>query len=215
MSKDIAIVLGFFCVKKLVLEWSNGEMNNAKNNILLKIQMYMISLCLLFVLIIPISFEVPAKMKDWQEWCKTNVLTLICLFMIFIIFILIKQLEYRWKGTKELPVTVSEVKSENFEYLTFLTTYIIPLVCIDMDNIRYIIVLFLLLIIIGVIFVKSDFYLGNPTLALLGYKLYTIQYTIGENSYEKLVITKDKIQEKDLVEFIPFDKNIWYVRRSR
>lgn len=190
-------------------------MNTEKNNFLLKIQMYLVSLCLLFVLIIPISFKIPDNIKDWIEWCKINILTIICLFILGIIVLLIKQLEYRWGGTKELPVTVTKVKCENFEYLTFLTTYIIPLVCIEMDNFRYIIVLFLLLIIIGIIFVKSDFYLGNPTLALLGYKLYTIQYIKDGITREKLVITKDKIQEDDLVEFITFDKNTWYVRRSR
>lgn len=196
---------------------STKQSNSGRNNIFLKIQMYLISLCLLFVLIIPISFVIPEKenIKNWLAWCRTNVLTIICLIMILLIFVLIKQLEYRWRGTKELPVEVKEVKSENFEYLTFLTTYIIPLVCIDMDNYRYIIVLFLLLVIIGIIFVKSDFYLGNPTLALMGYKLYTICYTKEDLKYEKIVITKDKIQEKDFVEFIPFDKNVWYVRRSR
>ncbi len=50
--------------------------------------------------------------------------------------------------------------------MTFLTTYIIPLVCIDLTKIRYVIVLVVLLVLIGFIFVRMDLYCGNPTLLL-------------------------------------------------
>ena len=107
------------------------------------------------------------------------------------------------------------VENENFEYLTFLTTYIIPLVCINLDEVRYVFVLFILLIIIGIIFVRSDFYLGNPTLALMNYKLYRIRYVMNGMEQERMIITRDKIQAGDYVEAIPFDQHTWYVRRSK
>jgi hypothetical protein len=58
-----------------------------------------------------------------------------------------------------------------------------------------------------------DFYLGNPTLALMGYRLYKITVNSEGLSDEILVITKDKIKKGDNIEWIPIDKNTWYVRK--
>ena len=110
-------------------------------------------------------------------------------------------------------VKIVSIKNENYEYLTFLTTYIIPLVCIDLSSLRYIIVLTLLLIIIGFIFIKMDFYLGNPTLALMGYRLYKIAIDSNEFSNEILIISRDKLNTGDNIEWIPIDNETWYVRK--
>lgn len=206
---------------------TNIRMQNVEekepNNVLFKVQMYIISLWLLFLLIIPITFQYPrnelGKVFLWQDvmwiFCKRNMIPISCCVMLIIGCILLIQLKYRWKGTRDLPIQVQEVESENFEYLTFLTTYIIPLVCINLDEFRYVIVLVILLLIIGVIFVKSDFYLGNPTLALMGYKLYRVQYNKDGKIEKKRIITKDTIYPGVSIEAVPFDKNTWYVRRYR
>ena len=201
---------------------SANDNKKGKNDVILKTQMYIISLGLLFCLLIPIGIKLPHHILSgsmvWHrkiyELGKINILPLVCTVMIILIIIMIVQLEYRWKGTKELPVRIVEVKGKNYEFLAFLNTYIIPLICMNMGTIRGIVVLFLLLLVIGSIFVKCDFYLGNPTLALLGYKLYTIQYENSGSDRKVFVITKDEIEKDDFIEFIRFDKNTWYVRRS-
>lgn len=198
------------------------EKKKKKNDALFKTQMYLISLWLLFILIFIITIgELPDRQPGigWQTilliWCKENWLAIICVFMVIVGFVLYKLLEHRWNGTRDLPVKVVAVENENYEYLTFLTTYIIPLVCINMEELRYLLVLFLLLVVIGVIFVKSDFYLGNPMLALMNYRLYKIQYQEGAELVERKIITKDTIQVGDYIEAVPFDEKTWYARRSR
>lgn len=193
-----------------------------KNDTLFKIQMYIISLWLLFILIFIITVrELPECQPDmnWYvvliTWCKENWIAIICIIMVLVGFFLYKRLEHRWNGTRNLPVQVITVENENYEYLTFLTTYIIPLVCINMEEIRYLLVLFLLLVVIGIIFVKSDFYLGNPMLALMNYRLYRIQCKQGERLVEKRIITKDNVQVGDYIEAVPFDEKTWYVRRRK
>lgn len=190
-----------------------------KNNIFLKIQMYIISLWLLFVMLIPITFNGNAVNADSLGrklilLCVDNILPIVCLLMALLGMVLYKQLKYRWSGTRDLSVKIETAESENYEYLTFLTTYIIPLVCINLDETRYVIVLFVLLFVIGIIFIKSDFYLGNPTLALMNYKLYRIQFVVNGERRERLVISKEKIVKGDFVEAIPFDEKTWFVRRS-
>lgn len=193
-----------------------------KNNVWFKVQMYVISLCLLFVLIIPITIRFPDMDSGFQQLalnnqiitvCKNNILLIICFVMACAGYLLFKELENRWRGTRNLSVQITEVEGKNFEYLTFLTTYIIPLVCIDLEDTRYIVVLIALLTIIGIIFVRSDFYLGNPTLALMNYRLYRVKYRLSGDEYERIVITKDRLEVDDYIESIPFDKSTWYVRR--
>ena len=187
-----------------------------------KVQMYIVSLMMLFALIIPISAH-PLKNecisgKGLKEFIivffENNYLSFISFALVLVSYILLKQLEYRWNGTRNLSVKIVEVEEQNYEYLTFLTTYIIPLACLNLDELRYVIVQFILLILIGFIFVQSEFYLGNPTLALMHYRLYKVKYIENGMIQEKLVITKDRLSINDYIEAIPFDDHSWYVRRN-
>jgi hypothetical protein len=58
-----------------------------------------------------------------------------------------------------------------------------------------------------------DFYLGNPTLALMGYRLYKISIDAEGLPHDLTVISKDKLKRNDLIEWISMDNNTWYVRR--
>lgn len=195
------------------------DADTEKNNIFLKIQMYIISLWLLFVLLIPITFNgnainAASLERKFILLCTDNILPIVCLLIVLLEIGLYMLLKYRCSGTRDLSVEIETVESENYEYLTFLTTYIIPLACINLNEPRYVIVLFILLFVIGIIFIKSDFYLGNPTLALMNYKLYRIQFVVSGERRERLVISKEKIVKGDFVEAIPFDEKTWFVRRS-
>lgn len=53
-------------------------------------------------------------------------------------------------GVTNPPYEIESIKNENYEYLTFLTTYIIPLICIDLTKIRYVFVPGVLLVLIGI-----------------------------------------------------------------
>lgn len=113
----------------------------------LKIRFYMMSLWLLFVLIflltidIPISFEAGAKFIGVLPLIKRNILASISAILALISWLLTCRAKYEWKGVTNPPHEITGVRNENYEYLTFLTTYIIPLICIDLKNIRYVIVL--------------------------------------------------------------------------
>lgn len=188
-----------------------------KTNIYMKIELYIMSLWLLFLLIFLLTVKSPLNNKSkfigFIPLFKQNIVSIVALIFIVIGFILTKKFNYKWKGAVQPSVKILNVKNENYEYLTFLTTYIIPFACIDLSNIRYIIVLALLLIIIGDIFVKMDLYLGNPTLALLGYHLYKITTNSQNLQEELIVITKDKLEIGDDIEWIKIDKSTLYVRR--
>ena len=117
------------------------------------------------------------------------------------------QTNYEWADVHNPPYKIESVKNENCEYLTFLTTYIIPLAFINLEDIRYIFVLVVLLFFIGLIFIRMDLYFGNPTLALMGYRLYKVKITNIQE--EVIVITKDKLSPNSEIKWIELGDNIW------
>ncbi len=76
------------------------------------------------------------------------------------------------QGASLLPVEIIEVENINFE--SILATYIVPLACIDLDKDRSSLMLITILILIGWIYIKTNLFYTNPTLAIWGYQIYKI-----------------------------------------
>ena len=192
-----------------------------KDDLRLKIQFYVLSLWLLFVLIfllsvnIPISFDKEAEFIGFWPLIQRNWLAIISLAMVFVGIIISFKLKHKFKGAHNPPAEVISIKNENYEYLTFLTTYIIPLICINLEQTRYVIVLVVLLIMIGLIFVKMDLYLGNPTLALLGYHLYRIEAKGVSSKDGILVISKDKLFVGSMIKWIKITDYVWVAKENK
>lgn len=184
----------------------------------LKVRFYIMSLWLLFILIflltvdIPISFAHNAKFVGWGELLDRNVLAIISLFSAFVSWILTRDLKYQWQGVANPSYKITEIRNENYEYLTFLTTYIIPLICIDLSNLRYVIVLVVLLFIIGYIFVRMDLYYGNPTLALMGYRLYRAKIEGVDAPDGVILIAQNRLTSGTSIKWIEVDKFIWVAK---
>lgn len=192
-----------------------------KNSIFLKIRFYLMSLWLLFILIflltvdIPISFVPYAKFIGFSSLIKRNILAIIVVILAIISWCLACKMKYEWSGVSNPPYTIETVKNENYEYLTFLTTYIIPLICIDLNSVRYVIVLGVLLFLIGLIFVKMDLYYGNPTLALMGYRLYRAKMKGVDLSDGIILISRDRLSADVEVKWIKVDEFVWVVKEAK
>jgi hypothetical protein len=142
-----------------------------------------------------------------------NIIPLICLIFILAGLYFYLSFDYWLNGTGKLASTITSVENVNYKHLTFLSTYIIPLICFNFDNTRYIIVFFLLLIIIGIIYIKTDIFYANPTLALLKFRIYRIQLDQPDNHDKIIIITKDKLSKNDKISSIDFDEGIIYGRK--
>ena len=185
------------------------------SNILIKVKFYIISLIVLFALSIIVDFKIfdsNESMMRFVDIVVNNWFSVICfLFIVLgIVFLLFQNHEF--KGATNPCYEIQKIGNSNYEFLTFISTYIIPMICINFDNTRYKIVFFILLTIIGVVFVKMNLYLANPILALMGYKLYTIN---TENREGISIISKDKLSTGDSIDWIELDDTCWYVRRRK
>ncbi len=181
-----------------------------------RIKLYVISLWLLFLLIIIKEFK-------WDMWCKnvdfwTNLKTLICnnllstsafvLLVLGIIFLF--DLRYKIEGTLDLPKKVKEIKNLNYEHLTFLTTYIIPFICFELDDLRNTFIFVFLLVIIGAIYVKTNLFYSNPTLALLGYHIYEVKTS---KDTEMILITQGKLNEGQSFSDLKVGNTVYYAKQ--
>lgn len=124
--------------------------------------------------------------------------------------------KYKLAGSQQNHITVKKIENRNYEHLTFLSTYIIPLIAFDLTKIRYAIVLFLLLVAIGIMYVKTNMFYTNPTLALLGYKIFKVNATFRTgNEEEIIIISREDVSLGDTLSYKTIHENIYYVRVRR
>lgn len=186
-----------------------------------KFELYILSLWLLFLLIIIITIDVPicfqpdCRFIGLKALAIRNVVPAIALLFVGLGVLYYLRFNYKISGSTSIPVEVSAVEDLNYEHLTFLTTYIVPLICFNLTSERYLIALCLLLVVIGVIYVRTDKFYANPTLAVLGFRLYSVKLTRRTGEEVKVtLITKDFIKAGDKVRFLELDGRVYYAKGS-
>jgi hypothetical protein len=192
-----------------------------QNRTLEKFELYVLSLWFLFLLIIVITIDIPICFDSqcafigFAELGKRNAIPSIALIFVLIGVLYYFRFDYKIAGSKSIPVAISSVEDINYEHLTFLTTYIIPLICFNLTSERYLIALGLLLIVIGVIYVKTDKFYANPTLAILGFRLYSAVVTRRTGQTVKVVlISKDRLQDGSQIQFLELDNRVYYAKEK-
>ncbi len=186
-----------------------------------KIGLYFLSLWLLFFLIIIITVDLPICFgENWEfvgiSYLIThNIIPILCILALIVGWISYHDFKFKLEGTAELAFEITEIENINYEHLTFLTTYIVPLVCFNFGSLRYQFVLFILLIVIGAIYVKTDLFYANPTLALLKFRIYKIKgnFVNGETRENIILITREVLNKGNKVKYIKLDQRIYYAKK--
>ena len=184
-----------------------------------KIELYIISLFLLFLLLflnkVPYCFN-----SDWQFigikalFKKENLVMTVSIFFMMLAVIFYFSFNHKIiNGATNLPIQITKIENYNFETVTFLATYIIPLVSFDLDfNLdqnRNLFMLFCVLILIGLIYIKTNLFYTNPTLAVLGFHIYKINTLKQERI---IVIIKGKVKKDDWLFCKHISDNIFYAK---
>lgn len=104
----------------------------------------------------------------------------------------------------------------NYEHLTFLATYVVPLIGFDFKNGQYMFVFGLLLIVMGLIYIKTDLFYQNPSLALLGFHIFQADgsFKNGDRT-EIILISRGRIAAGQKVSYIKLDDRIYYVSGTK
>lgn len=168
-----------------------------------KFELYIISLSLLFLLLfldkVPYCFCGDCVFVGFKSLVTQYIIVSISILFMLLAFIFYLRFNYQiMEGATNLPVQITAIENCNFESITFLATYLIPLVCffleVNLDANRNLFMLFCMLFIIGWIYIKTNLFYTNPTLALLGFHIYKI------NTHKQtgiIVIVKSKVKHND------------------
>lgn len=179
-----------------------------------KIELYIISLWLLFLLIIVNRANISICIDGchfigFKKLFLDNVIPIIAFSFFLLGFVFYYRFKYTIAGGANLPVRIKKIENVNYEHLTFLTTYIIPLICFDLSQTRYALDLLILLVIIGAIYVKTNLFYANPTLALLGYHIYKVEIIDGDSL---VYISREKLYENNWVNALKLDDKTYFVK---
>lgn len=196
------------------------ENTEEKNYDFMKLCLYLISLWILFFMLIVLKIDVSSipfkmNMSNIVVFVSNNQVACICL-----IFIILGGIGYWWfadslNNAKNLPVEILECESVNYENLSFLATYIIPLVCFPMETDREVFVMFSVIVIIGCIFVKTNLYYTNPSLILLGFNVYRVKTNSQKKFQQGIVIVKGKLNEGESIRYLSLSDNVYFGRKLK
>lgn len=186
----------------------------------LKFWLYLLSLWLLFIFIFFITLNIPICVDNcdsigFKRFFLNNIIPSICFILLIMGYIGYIYFKFQIQGSHEIPFTISEVESINYEHLTFLATYIIPLIGTDFTKPKAPYIFFFLIFIIGVIYIRTDLFYANPSLALLGFKIYKINNFPSKHRNSVILITKSNLLKDMKVSYIKLDDRIYYAEEKK
>lgn len=133
---------------------------------------------------------------------------LISLFGYFGLKFLLRNLEER-KTNGEI-VKITDVENKNSESISYISTYIVPFIFQDTNNIFDISSIFIVLTIIFFIYTKSNMIVINPILSI-SHTLYQIEFSKKGLNKKGLLITKnEELEISQEIKINLITKNIYY-----
>lgn len=181
--------------------------------------MYLMSLWLLFVLVIVNKADVDVNIcldcsllpwPDISKFAQRNILPIVCVVMLATSAVFYMAFVRIISGAKDGPIKIEELEDKNAEHLVFLATYIIPLVGFSLESPRQMINLGITLALLGAIYIKTDLFYANPTLSLLGFKIFNIR----SQGSAAILISKEELEAGDSVNVVRLDKKIFFARKA-
>lgn len=150
------------------------------------------------------------------ELFSINPISSVCFAMLLYCVFAYKRFSFDLAGATDIPFEIKKIQGINYEHLTFLATYVVPLISFDFGSIRQMIVLALLLIVMGIIYIKTDLFYANPSLALLGFHIYQADgnFKLGDRE-DMILICRGRLAQGEKVEYIKLDEKIYYVKKVK
>lgn len=183
-----------------------------------KVDLYILSLSILFLFIAILTFKIPNggitfTFKSITSLLSINIIPSVCLLLLAYSVFAYLRFSHHLKGTTQIPFTVTKIESINYEHLTFLATYVIPLISFDFADPRQCIIFFMLLIIMGIIYIKTDLFYANPALALLGFHIYKADCDFKNGVREGvIIISRNRVNKNSMHAYISLDERIYYTK---
>lgn len=186
-----------------------------------KIKLYILSLMFLFVMVIFLSINIKPPSSDSEiryniaiYYILSNWLPILMFFSIIYCEFIRRAFDFELNGSASDSLLVIDCKSENYEHLSFLATYIVPFAGLNFDSPLKLLAYLFLLVVIGIIFVRTDKYYTNPTLSIYGYKLYRATLADHVSHYHSvIVITKHDLKKGQNIAYKFISEDVCFARK--
>lgn len=181
-----------------------------------KVGFYFLSMVFFLVIVMILGTDIPVYFgDDWefigcQVFLKKGVLIPLLCLMLIITSVLFFMWLHKWnKGSRLGPVTETKYENVSGDVMSFVASYFFPLVSFNLSATwQHAVVLFLLFILIGVIYVQANIYYCNPTLMVLGFRVYKVTGKSGKGkNFQQTVISWGALKDGEAFKYIPIDTN--------
>lgn len=189
-------------------------------NFFAKILLYNLSLVPLYVLFIVKKINISgfeciiheyANIEFYKAVFSNNIAVFILMVFIVLSIFAFKKFTSELNSGYGLPEQFREVKNMDFNHLTFIGTYILPLLAFTLDSMRDMIFMVILMTFIGAIYIKTNLYYLSPVFILFGIKIYS---AINENGEEKIIMSAEKnIKTTERMHYTKIG-DIYFAKRS-
>lgn len=103
-----------------------------------------------------------------------------------------------------------KIKNTNKYVLQYFMAYLIPLLAVGDFDLAYVAKYAMALVVMGYLYTNSDVIYINPTLVLMGYRIYRVRSPRGD----EVVITKRPIQDHVEGPLVQIADGVYYGRRE-
>jgi hypothetical protein len=154
------------------------------------------------------KINIPSILTALEKFSLSYFFIIISLFGFVGLKMLLKNLDSK-KNNGEL-VKITGIENKNSESISYISTYIVPFIFQDTNNLFDILSIFIVLIIIFFIYTKSNMIVINPILTIT-HTLYQIDFSKKGQSKKGLFITQNEDIEIDQeIKINLITKNIYY-----
>ncbi|GAB1419252.1 hypothetical protein MASR2M12_20170 [Bacteroidales bacterium] len=154
------------------------------------------------------NFNQESILLAFRKFGLSGFLLLLAILGFIGLKFLLKNLDTK-KANGEL-VKIIEVENKNSETISYISTYIVPFIFQDTNNLFDITSIFIVLVIIFFIYSKSNMIVINPILSIT-HTLYQVDYNKKGKTKKGLLITKEEdLESGKEVKINLITKNIYY-----
>lgn len=149
-----------------------------------------------------ILFEVNLIVEIINDNLHFNI-TNTCVLIVLIVLTLIGLLGLLWiiknnhsDGKNIVVVSMKNLTDQHF--LNYFSLFVLLALTFDLSKICFICVFVIILVFIGIVYIRNNIFYINPLLNILGYSFYDIQYMSDDGKKQEIrIFHKGKIQLND------------------
>lgn len=151
---------------------------------------------------------------SWKDIYTNKYLIAVVVFIV-LIAISTGVLLYRNRKVSVYTIKLESVKNKTAEYyLAYYSLFILALMGFSLVSPVDLVILGLLIVILGIVYIKNDLFFINPTINIFKSYIYEVEYKQGKEIISKLIISKEKIDKKDTIELEVSEFEFTFLRKK-